>query len=194
MSSPDGDEEYLVRAIRAEEWPAVKALRLLALQDPVAHLAFLETYDEAVVKPDSFWQERATRAGGATGDVHQFVAEAPGGEWVGTATVLIEEAGSTDWAGFPVERRQGHVVGVYVRPEHRGCGLTEVLFDAALEWAWGAGVERVRLIVHEDNGRAQRFYRRVGFLPSGLTVPLPQAAGQSELEFVLERDRAFQEA
>ena len=187
MSIPDVSETYVVRAIRAEEWPAVKALRLLSLQDPVAHLAFLETYDEAVAKPDSFWQERA--AGGAEGaGVRQFVAEGPNGEWVGTVTVLLEEAGTKDWAGFPVERRQGHVVGVYVRPEHRGCGLTEVLFDEALEWAWSLGVERVRLIVHEDNGRAQAFYRRVGFRPSGVTVPLPGSDGvEQELEMVIER-------
>ncbi|MER6980178.1 GNAT family N-acetyltransferase [Streptomyces carpinensis] len=187
MSSTESDEKYLVRAIRAEEWPAVKALRLLALQDPVAHLAFLETYDEAQARPDSFWQERSAGACvGATG-AQQFVAEGPDGQWVGTVTMLLEQAGTTDWAGFPVDRRQGHLVGVYVRPEHRGCGLTEVLFDEALQWAWQSGAERVRLIVHEDNGRAQRFYRRVGFLPSGRTVPLTTDPGQLELEYVLER-------
>ncbi|MET7379655.1 GNAT family N-acetyltransferase [Streptomyces sp. NPDC005526] len=187
MSSLDSDEKYLVRAIRTDEWSAVKALRLLALQDPVAHLAFLQTYEQAAAEPDSFWQDRAAGAAeGATG-ARQFVAEAPDGTWVGTVTVLVEEAGTTDWAGFPVERRQGHVVGVFVQPEHRGCGLTEVLFVEALEWAWGIGVERVRLIVHEDNGRAQRFYHRVGFLPSGVTVPLAAGSAESELEYVLER-------
>jgi GNAT superfamily N-acetyltransferase len=191
MNSPDIAETYVVRAIRAEEWPAVKALRLLSLQDPVAHLAFMETYDEALAKPDSFWQERAAGSAEGAADAQQFVAVGPDGEWVGTVTVLLEEAGTKDWAGFPVERRQGHVVGVYVRPEHRGCGLTEVLFDEALEWAWSRGVERVRLIVHEDNGRAQAFYRKSGFAPSGVTVPLPgvgeEQEQQHELEMVIER-------
>ena len=107
---------------------------------------------------------------------------------MGTLTVLIEEAGTTDLAGFPIERRQGHVIGVFMRSDHRGIGLTEVLFDAALEWAWERGVERVRLIVHEDNGRAQAFYRRAGFTFSGRSVPLVQRPGEVELEFVLERD------
>jgi GNAT superfamily N-acetyltransferase len=187
MSSTDNDEKYLVRAIRADEWPAMKALRLEALQDPVAHLAFVDTYDEAVSRPDSFWQERAVGSGvGATG-AQQFIAEGPDGDWVGSVTMLVEEAGTTDWAGVPVERRQGHVVGVYVRPEHRGCGLTEVLFDEALQWVWGMGVDGARLFVHEDNGRAQRFYRRVGFVPSGRTVPLGARPDETELEFVLER-------
>ncbi|ANH92238.1 MULTISPECIES: GNAT family N-acetyltransferase [unclassified Streptomyces] len=181
------DEKYLVRAIRADEWPAVKALRLEALQDPVAHLAFLETYEEAVERPDSFWRERAAGAAEGSTEVRQFIAEGPDGTWVGSVTLLMEEAGTTDWAGFPIERRQGHLVGVYVRPEHRGCGLTEVLFDEALRWAWEIGAERVRLIVHEENGRAQRFYRRVGFLPTGRTVPLASAPDANELEYVLER-------
>ncbi|MFJ2304485.1 GNAT family N-acetyltransferase [Streptomyces sp. NPDC087787] len=190
MSSPgstSSTERYVVRSVRAEEWPAAKALRLVALQDPVAHLAFLETYDDAMARPDSFWQERTAGASVGSGDARQFIVEGPDGEWVGSVTVLVEEAGTTDWAGFPVERRQGHVVGVYVRPEHRGCGLTELLFDEALQWAWDIDVEQVRLIVHEDNGRALRFYRRIGFLPSGVSVPLTAGSAESELEYVLER-------
>ncbi|MFK4145700.1 GNAT family N-acetyltransferase [Streptomyces sp. NPDC004065] len=187
MSSSDTDEKYLVRAIRAEEWPAVKELRLQALQDPIAHLAFLETYDNAVARPDTYWQERAAKAATGADGVRQFIVEGPDGAWVGSVTVLVEEAGTTDWAGFPVERRQGHLVGVYVRPEHRGCGLTEVLFAEALDWAWGEGAERVRLIVHEDNGRAQRFYRRVGFVPTGVRVPLAEHSDDAELEYAIER-------
>jgi GNAT superfamily N-acetyltransferase len=177
---------YKVRSIHADEWPRAKALRLAALQDPVAHLAFLETYEAAVAHPDSFWQERAAGSAEGASGAQQIIAEGPDGEWVGTLTVLIEEAGTTDWAGFPVERKQGHLVGVFVQPEHRGIGLTEVLFDAGLEWAWAQGAERVRLIVHEDNGRAQRLYRKVGFEPTGVTVPLPQTAGATELEFAIE--------
>ncbi|MFF9330483.1 GNAT family N-acetyltransferase [Streptomyces sp. NPDC014776] len=179
--------DYVIRPVRAEEWRAVKELRLASLRDPLAHLAFLETYEQAVDRPDSFWEGRAAGAGEGAEGARQFVAEVADGRWVGSATVLVEEPGTTDWAGFPVEHRQGHVVGVYVRPEHRGSGLTKELFDAALEWAWGIGLERVRLIVHEENRRAQAFYRKVGFVPTGLTVPLADAPGQSELEFVIER-------
>ncbi|MFC3573271.1 GNAT family N-acetyltransferase [Streptomyces yaanensis] len=179
---------YVIRSIRPDEWPAVKELRLASLQDPVAHLAFLETYEEALAKPDSFWQERAAGAAEGAAGARQIIAEAPDGSWVGTLAVLVEEAGTTDWAGFPVERKQGHVVGVFVRPEHRGTGLTKELFDAGLEWAWGWGAERVRLIVHERNGRAQALYRKVGFVPSGVTVPVAAVSGdENELEFVIER-------
>ncbi|MGW2643185.1 GNAT family N-acetyltransferase [Streptomyces sp. NPDC001348] len=179
---------YVIRPIRADEWPSVRSLRLLALQDPVADLAFMETYEESLAKPDSFWQERAAGGSEESSTARQFVVEGPDGEWVGTLTVLMEEPGSKDLAGHPVDRRQGHIVGVYMRPEHRGCGLTEVLFDEAAQWAWAAGAERMRLTVHEDNGRAQRFYRRAGFVPSGVTLPFARNAAQHELEFLLERD------
>ncbi len=179
--------DYVIRFIRADEWRAVKELRLHALRDPVAHLAYLETYEDAVARPDSFWEERAARGGDGAPGARQIVAEGPGGQWLGTLTVLVEEPGTTDWAGLPVERRQGYVVGVYVRPEWRGSGLTEALFDAGLEWARGSGAERVRLIVHPDNGRAQGAYRKAGFAPSGRTMPLAGGeSGDYELEFVLE--------
>ncbi|KUM72932.1 GNAT family N-acetyltransferase [Streptomyces curacoi] len=180
-------EAYVIRSIRADEWPAAKELRLDALRDPIAPLAFLETYEEAVARPDSFWQERAAGACEGAEKAQTIIAAGPDGRWVGTLTVLLEEPGTTDWAGLPVERKQGHVVGVFVRPEERGSGLTDVLFDAGLEWAWSRGAERVRLIVHEENGRAQRFYRKVGFVPSGVTVPLDGGSEEAELEFVIER-------
>ncbi|MFH8978382.1 GNAT family N-acetyltransferase [Streptomyces sp. NPDC017890] len=177
----------MIRSIRADEWQAVKELRLRALRDPVAHLAFLDTYDTAVTRPDSYWRERTAKAAEGASQAQQIVAEGPGGRWLGTLTVLVEEAGTTDWAGFPVERRQGHVVGVFVRSEWRGSGLTKALFDAGLEWAWANGLGRVRLIVHPENGRAQGAYRTVGFAPTGRTVPMEGVPGDHELEFVVER-------
>lgn len=180
---------HVIRSIRSDEWAEVKKLRLTSLQDPVAHLAFLETYEESVAKPDAFWRERAAGASEGVAGRRQFVAVGQGGAWDGTVAVLVEEAGERDVFGGVVERRQGHLVGVYVRPEHRGSGVgvTGALFDTALEWAWESGLERVRLFVHEKNGRAEAFYRKAGFLPSGVTVPSPGGSGERELEFVIGR-------
>ncbi len=113
---------YKVRSLHADEWPRAKALRLEALRDPVASIAFMETYESAAAESDSFWQGRAERSAEGASGAQQIIAEGPDGEWVGTVTVLMEEAGSTDWAGLPVERLQGHLVGVYVQPGHRGSG------------------------------------------------------------------------
>ncbi|MEU4878201.1 GNAT family N-acetyltransferase [Streptomyces sp. NPDC021608] len=173
---------YVVRAVRADEWAAVKALRLVALRDPVANLAFYETYDEAAARTDDFWRERTAGGAEAATGARQFVAETPDGEWAGTVTVLVEAAGSVDWAGEAVERLQGGIVGVFVRAEHRGTGAIEALFGAALDWAWSWGAERVRLVVHEDNGRALACYRRLGFSPTGVAFE-----EQREIEMAVGR-------
>ncbi|WUH93668.1 GNAT family N-acetyltransferase [Streptomyces sp. NBC_00433] len=176
-----------VRPIRADEWPQVKELRLFALRDPAAPIAFLETYERAVAEPESFWRERAEGAAGGT-RVRQFVAEGPGGVWSGTVTVLVEEAGGDDVFGVTVQQRQAHIVGVFVRPEFRGSGAVDALFEAAVEWAVAdAEVARVRLYVHEDNARAEGFYRRFGFVRSGVTAPMKGDPSKAEVEMVLAR-------
>ncbi|WP_030157144.1 GNAT family N-acetyltransferase [Streptomyces sp. NRRL S-244] len=182
-------DQYVMRAVRADEWEKVKELRITALKDPAAPVAFLETLDQAEARTDEFWQDRAN---GASHGRHarQFVAEAPDGEWVGSVTVLVEEGGTTDFFERVVEQTQGHLVGVFVRPEQRGTGLTEGLFAAALDWAWsleGPALERVRLFVHEDNARAAAFYRRFGFRATGEVLPVPADPGATEFEYVLPR-------
>ncbi|MFD6422795.1 GNAT family N-acetyltransferase [Streptomyces sp. NPDC060198] len=178
--------DHVVRRVRGEEWPAVRELRLMALQDPAAPVAFLETYESAAEEPDSFWQQRA--AGGAEGnEVAQFVAEAADGRWMGSVTVLVERSGREDAFGGKAEAVQGHLVGVFVRPEARGTGLTDALFRSAEEWAFGLDdpyLVRLRLFVHENNPRAAAFYRRYGFVPTGTTVPAPGASGGHEVEYV----------
>ncbi|MFE8971814.1 GNAT family N-acetyltransferase [Streptomyces cyaneofuscatus] len=187
--------DYVMRSVRAEEWPLARQLRLDALQDSAAPVAFLDSYEAAVARPDAFWQDR-TAAAAEGRDVRQFVAESPEGEWVGTVTVLIERPEDDVRFGEPAEVNQGHLVGVFVRPEVRGAGVTDALFRVAVDWAWSLSaprLERVRLYVHESNPRAAAFYRRFGFVPSGQRMPVPgQGPGTGErreweLEYVIER-------
>ncbi|MET7944953.1 GNAT family N-acetyltransferase [Streptomyces sp. NPDC005302] len=180
---------HVIRSIWPDEWRQVKELRLDALRDPVAHLAFLETYEDASAKADGFWKERAAGAAVGVEGRQQFVAVGEDGAWDGSVTVLVEEAGSVDPFGTVTEHNQAHLVGVFVRPEHRGsaAGVTQALFDAALVWSWGIGLERVRLFVHEKNSRAEAFYRKAGFRPTGNSVPMPGDNGELELEFVITR-------
>ncbi|MFJ6722591.1 MULTISPECIES: GNAT family N-acetyltransferase [unclassified Streptomyces] len=181
---------HVIRPVRRDEWEKAKELRLTALRDPAAAVAFLETEEQAEAQPDQFWQGRTERAAEGRG-ARQFIAEAAEGQWDGSVTLLVEGAGVPDYFGEMVEQEQGHLVGVFVRAEQRGTGLTEALFEAALEWAWsleGPELERVRLFVHEENARAEAFYRRFGFRESGVTVPMPgDAGGAKEREYVFPR-------
>ncbi|WP_392752876.1 GNAT family N-acetyltransferase [Streptomyces sp. LN590] len=183
--------DYVIRPVRAEEWALAKELRLAALQDPVAPVAFLETYEQAVAQPDEFWQDRTARGSeGGGAEVRQFIAEAPDGSWAGSITVLVERPDDDLRFGEPAKVHQAHVVGVFLRAEARGSGLAEQLFRAGVEWAWSLGeprIERVRLYVHENNPRAAAFYRRFGFAPSGETLAVPGDPTARELEYEIVR-------
>ncbi|MFF3609005.1 GNAT family N-acetyltransferase [Streptomyces sp. NPDC002463] len=183
--------DYSIRTIRADEWEKTREIRLAALQDPIAHLAFLDTYEDAVERPDAFWKERAEGASeSGEGKVRQFVAETPDGSWVGTISLLVERPSDEVRFGEAAKTEQTHIVAVYVRPEARGTGVVDALFRAGVEWSWSLSepvIERVRLYVHEENGRAAAFYRRFGFVATGERVAVPGDDTAQELEYEMVR-------
>ena len=153
-----------VRRIRADEAGRVRDLRLRALADPAAAIAFLDTLENAAAQPDDFWQARTSRAA-AGEEAAQFVAVTEDDEWFGTATVL-----ATD------ERRPSRaalVVGVYVAEGRRGEGAVDALLDACAAWAADRGFAELVLEVHVDNARASAAYERCGFVRTGEITELP---------------------
>ncbi|MCH6230070.1 GNAT family N-acetyltransferase [Microbacterium sp. CFH 31415] len=157
-----------VRRVLATDGNRLRALRLEALQDPAAGIAFLESYDEAVVRPADFWEARAIGAA-LSGSAAQFIAEA-GPAWVGTLTILIPEPSVPDHFGRVREEGTALAVAVYVSPSHRGHGVVDALMTAGAEWARHQGCARLLLDVHQDNARAQAAYRRLGFTATGSTI------------------------
>lgn len=64
--------EPVVRRISPGDWPQFRSLRLTALHD--SPLAFVEQYQDVVIRGDHHWQQRVTRhADSATESI--FVAE-----------------------------------------------------------------------------------------------------------------------
>ena len=178
---------YTVRPVRAHEWREARALRLTALRDDVAAIAFLTTYDEAAARPDGFWREQTQASSVDAGEeavARQFVAISEDGTWVGSAVALVEEAGQRNYAGSVTEHPGGAVVGVYLRPEHRGRGVMEDLLDGVTAWLRARGLPRARLNVHADNVRARRLYEKAGFRATGTQVTSsigPQIEMEKEL-------------
>jgi RimJ/RimL family protein N-acetyltransferase len=166
--------KYRVWATRPEEWEKRRDLRLLALQDPASSVAFGGTYETESRFTDEVWQGRAATPA--------FIAEDEDGEWVANVVVLLE-------AGADVQVPQTHLLGVYVKPEHRGTGLAGDLLSAAIDWSWTLPerIERVRLWVHENNPRAQAFYNRLGFTKTGKTMAVAHDGTQTEYEMGLAR-------
>ncbi|MEZ0163360.1 GNAT family N-acetyltransferase [Kineococcus sp. LSe6-4] len=163
----------LIRSTTEDDWREVRALRLEMLAD-TPH-AYVETLQTALGHDEAEWRVRGRR--GQAGTSTAQVAINGDGRWVGTM-------GGYDPGTGPV------LVGVYVTPTLRGrrAGVADALLDAVETWAAGRG-PTLRLLVHEDNTRAQAFYRRRGYALTGRSEPYVLDAGQRELEMARSLDR-----
>ncbi|WP_155375077.1 GNAT family N-acetyltransferase [Catellatospora vulcania] len=152
---------YVVRRIEPGEWRQLRALRLEALTD--SPTAFGTTYADAAGLADEVWRQQAV-ANATSPTSALFVAAAQDGRWVGMAGCA------------PVAEVPGTacIQGVYVAPAHRGraTGPAARLMDAGIRWTRdNTDASWLTLGVHEDNHRAQAFYRRMGFTDTGKVVP-----------------------
>jgi len=161
---------YAVRRVKAEEWQRLKELswRRCALRSPT-WLSSIASRTPA--NGQSFWPERAeTAAGGAT--VAQFVAVAEPDDVAGTVTALVTAPGGPDHIRATSPNVRAAIVGVYVRPRHRGNGVVQDLLAATEAWLRGVGVRQVRLHVNEGNTRPIGGYRKCGYMDSGKRVEM----------------------
>jgi ribosomal protein S18 acetylase RimI-like enzyme len=78
----------------------------------------------------------------------------------------------TGYAVWGWSARRGYLQRLAVHPDHRGEGLADALVWDGLGWLGRRGVHRVLVNTQEDNERALRLYRRLGFVaePHGLVV------------------------
>lgn len=166
--TPVSDAPVRVRRVLASEGERLRALRLEALQDPAAGIAYLESFESASAHPGSFWDERAASAALSASSA-QFIAEL-GSTWVGSATILVPEPSLPDYFGRVREPGTALLVAVYVAPDHRGRGILGRLVEAGAEWARERGCGILFLDVHEDNARARAAYTGLGFAPTGGTI------------------------
>ena len=139
----------IIRPTVADDWPALKALRLAALAD--APTAFGVTLADARAWTDDQWRRRA--AGGAPADYWlAWRAHAGAEKPVGLAGGTVDDAG------------RFHLIAMWVAPAARGTGAAGRLVDAVLARARARGHERVVLDVAPDNLPACALYRRHGFV------------------------------
>ena len=164
-----------VRQIRAEEGLKLRAVRLRALAD--APTAFGSTLAQEEKVPERVWHERA--GGGAIGaDRVTFVAE-HGGQWIGIATGL---------AGDPEEPNDPRplLVGMFVAPEARRCGVGAALVRAVVRWARELRATGLSLWVTSTNSSAIELYLKCGFRRTGETKPQALFSALTEVRMVLD--------
>jgi ribosomal protein S18 acetylase RimI-like enzyme len=62
---------------------------------------------------------------------------------------------------------------LWAAPRQRGRGLGRELMNAVTRWAEERQAARISLGVAESNLEVQKFYERLGYVDSGIRVPLP---------------------
>lgn len=96
----------------------------------------------AGLRPD--WAERETAYFArrtSEGGAQWHLAKA-GGVFVGSSCAFVDDG----WASTLLTRpKTGWIIGVYVVPEFRRCGIARALTDAALRWLRGTSCTEVKL-------------------------------------------------
>jgi len=153
----------LVRETVMDDWPALREIRLAALQD--APDAFASTYAREKTFDEAAWRARAARGGSFLAYVPEISASEP----VGLVGGYEEQPGTVG------------LISMWVRPRARGHGVGEALIVAVLDWAQARHARSVNLWVTETNKPARRLYERCGFKPTGERQPLPSNPALGEL-------------
>jgi GNAT superfamily N-acetyltransferase len=155
-----------VRRARAEEWQALREIRLAALADSPD--AFGSTLAEERDADEARWRGWLTGEGWA-GDVATFIAEAPG-PLLGMATgYRPDDRPTTGW-----------LFAMWVRPERRGEGIGRQLVTAVEEWAASLDIDQLLLHVTDGNDGAARFYASCGFVGTS-DAPEPLREGSDRM-------------
>jgi ribosomal protein S18 acetylase RimI-like enzyme len=153
MIPPSQIEKLQVRILTKSDLEVFRAVRLRGLkEDPQA---FGMSYEEASHSPIEDWNKVLSDEHGS------FILGAFSPNLVG----LVAFSRS-----LGIKRRhRGHIWGMYVIPEARGCGIGRALMQAALSKLRSVeGLEEVTLCVVTKNAPARSLYLDLGFTPYGL--------------------------
>jgi GNAT superfamily N-acetyltransferase len=144
-----------VHRVRAEEWRALRDIRLRALED--APEAFATRFEEARLRPDDWWIDWAARS--AVGDSQaMFLA------WEGAAPLGMVGT-------FVAENERRWLIAMWTDPAARGRGVGRALVEATAAFARDAGSRDLFLQVLEGNDTAASLYRSCEFEDIGPGEP-----------------------
>jgi len=138
-----------IRLLKVDDALQFRHLRLQALQD--APMAFIESYDEmAKLEADDYMKRL---------EMSTHIGAFAGGDLVGTMGYFVRP--------FEKQKHQGVLVGVYIKPEYRGKGISSRMLDALLAQA-EEEVETMVLQVSVENFSARHCYLKAGFQTYGV--------------------------
>lgn len=158
--------DLTVCRVEPAHWRVHRAVRLAMLLDTPR--AYGSTFAREIAFDDRVWHDRI-RDGAAWLALR-------GGLPVGSVTL---------WQVPDRPDDEATLVAMWVAAHARGTGVADALVEALLQHASGLGLRRVTLDVAEENRRAEAFYERLGFVPTGVRGELPHVPGAGEFEMEL---------
>jgi ribosomal protein S18 acetylase RimI-like enzyme len=156
-----------VKPLRPDEWPTLRGIRLSALRESPD--AFLATYERENAYKEDRWQQEFSR----------------GQWWVGYLGVeAISLLGVTREPDTPPD--ECYLEYLWVAPEQRRSGIALTMLNAILGRLRASGVRTVYLWVLDRNEAARSLYKRVGFVSSNHSQPLPERPDRTEERMQLD--------
>jgi len=164
-------EPIAIRALDPSDWHAFREIRLLALQTEPG--VFFSSYLAELALAPQDWQERIAGAGRV---VFGLFA---GDELIGITGVVTDRDDPTGTTAM--------LAMSYIRPEHRGRGLTALFYEARLRWI-AAQPRFTRAIVSHraSNTASARAIQRHGFIRVGHAARTwPDGTTEDEVRYEL---------
>ncbi|HWD89077.1 MAG TPA: GNAT family N-acetyltransferase [Mucilaginibacter sp.] len=120
-------------------------------------MEFERPMDSTIKEDDAHYYDLATLIESADAEV--VVAE-QGGELIGSGYAHIIDSKS-----YLKHQRHAHLGFMYVKPDHRGKGVNQMIIDVLQRWALSKNINEFRLEVYHNNPSAIRAYEKAGFMP-----------------------------
>ena len=149
-----------IRSLQPDEWRTYRAVRLAALRDVPE--AFGGTYADSLALTEREWRERCEQPAWFALD---------GAEAVGMVRTWRHP-----------DKELPELISMWVAPVARGTSVAADLVTAVLDRTRAEGDAGVYLRVTTANDRARALYRRLGFVPNGITDTLPDGRPELEME------------
>jgi ribosomal protein S18 acetylase RimI-like enzyme len=164
--------ELVIRRLTTADWAVSRQVRLAALAE--APYAFMSTLAREQAFGEQVWRQRLASPAAVT-----FLAWVDG-EPSGIATGKVDDP--DDEFSFP---GAWQLVGMWVDPKVRGTEVAGALVETVADHAARQGADILVLWVTEVNQRAQAFYRRLRFSPTGARQPVrPDEPDNIELQMI----------
>ena len=136
-----------LRELKELDWAVLKAIRLESL---TLHPDLFSPSRDEFAFTEMDWRERLTATQGVTFGL--FFGTEP----VGISTVFRE--------GNQPDATRAHLVGSYLRPEHRRKGFSRLFYDARIAWAREQGdIGTLVVEAREDNIPSHSAHQHFGF-------------------------------